>query len=90
MANEEQERGIRPSINPEGWATVRLLDAQNLTTSVTGGMDQLVDLSIEAQVPDMTQDTSVPLSQVEVAEDGSHSRRDSEAPLLRPRLMRSS
>jgi len=43
--------------------------------------------SIETHVPYMRQRISAPLSQVEVAEDFSHNRRDPERPLPRSRLI---
>jgi hypothetical protein len=64
---------------------VHVLDAPDLNATVPGCPDQLVALSIETHVPYLTQDTSVPLSQVEVAEDGSHDTRDPERPVQRQR-----
>ena len=72
MTNKETEQVIRPWANPEERVTVQFLDAPDLNSTVTGGTDQLVDRSIETHVPYMTQDISVPLSQVEVAKDCSH------------------
>jgi hypothetical protein len=87
MTNEEKQTRIRQWIDPEERVTVHFLDAPDLNTTVTGCTDQLVDLSIETHVPFMTQRISVPLSQVEVAEDLSHYTRDPERPLQRQRLM---
>jgi len=87
MTNEEKQTRIRPWIDPEERVTVHFLDAPDLNTTVTGCTDQLVDLSIETHVPYMPQHISVPLSQVEVAEDFSHYTRDPERPLQRQRLM---
>ena len=72
MTNEDKETRIRPWIDPEERVTVQFLDAPDLNATVTDCSDQLVDLSIETPVPHMTQNISVPLSQVEVAEDVSH------------------
>jgi hypothetical protein len=87
MTNEDKQNRIRPWINPEERVTVHFLDAPDLNTIVTGCTDQLVDLSIETHVPYMNQNISVPLSQLEVAEDGSHYTRDPERPLQQHRLM---
>ena len=87
MTNEEKQMRIRPWIDPEERITVQFLDASDLNTIVTNCTDQLVDLSIETHVPYMQQKISVPLSQVEVAEDFSHYTRDPERPLERQRLM---
>ena len=87
MANEEKQKRIRQWIDPEERVTVHFLDAPDLNSTVTNCTEQLVDLSIETQVPHMTQNISVPLSQVEVSEDFSHYTRDPERPLQRQRLM---
>ena len=87
MTNEEKEKRIRQWIDPEERVTVHYLDAPDLNSKVTNCTDQLVDLSIETHVPYMTQNISVPLSQVEVSEDSSHYTRDPERPLQRQRLM---
>ena len=87
MTNEEKQKRIRQWIDPEERVTVHFLDSPNLNTKVTNCSDQLVDLSIETQVPHMAQNISVPLSQVEVSEDFSHYTRDPERLLQRQRLM---
>ena len=87
MTNEEKQKRIRQWIDPEERVTVHYLDAPDLNSKVTNCTDQLVDLSIETHVPYMTQNISVPLSQVEVSEDSSHYTRDPERPLQRQRLM---
>lgn len=87
MTNEEKQKRIRQWIDPEERITVHFLDAPDLNSTVTNCTEQLVDLSIETQVPHMTQNISVPLSQVEVSEDFSHYTRDPERPLQRQRLM---
>lgn len=87
MTNEDKQTRIRPWIDPDERVTVHFLDAPDLNTTVTGCTDQLVDLSIETHVPYLRQHISVPLSQVEVAEDFSHYTRDPERPLQRQRLM---
>jgi hypothetical protein len=87
MTNEDKETRIRQWIDPEERVTVHFLDAPNLNATVTNCTTRLVDLSIETHVPYLTQDISVPLSQVEVAEDFSHYTRDPERPLQRQRLM---
>ncbi len=87
MTNEEKQKRIRLWIDPEERVTVHFLDAPDLNAKVSDCTDQLVDLSIESHVPHMTQDISVPLSQVEVSEDLSHYTRDPERPLQRQRLM---
>ncbi len=65
MTNEEKQKRIRQWIDPEERVTVHFLDSPNLNTKVTNCSDQLVDLSIETQVPHMAQNISVPLSQVQ-------------------------
>ena len=87
MTNEEKQKRIRQWIDPEERITVHFLDAPDLNSTVTNCTEQLVDLSIETQVSHMTQNISVPLSQVEVSEDFSHYTRDPERPLQRQRLM---
>ncbi len=87
MTSEEKQKHIRQWIDPEERVTVHFLDAPNLNATVTGCSDQFVDLSIETHVVHMTQDISVPLSQVEVSEDTSHYTRDPARPLQRQRLM---
>ena len=87
MTNEDKQTRIRPWIDQEARITVHFIDAPALNTIVTNCTDQLVDLSIETHVPYMKQRISVPLSQVEVAEDSSHYTRDPERPLQRQRLM---
>jgi hypothetical protein len=87
MTNEDKEKPIRQWIDPEERVTVHFLDAPDLNTTVTNCTTRLVDLSIETHVPYLTQDISVPLSQVEESEDFSHYTRDPERPLQRQRLM---
>lgn len=87
MTTKEKLECIRPWIDPEERITVHFLDAPDLNTEVTKCTEQLVDLSIETQVPHITQNISVPLSQVEVSEDISHYTRDPERPLQHKRLM---
>jgi hypothetical protein len=87
MTNQEKQTRIRQWIDPEERVTVQFLDALDLNATVANCTTQLVDLSIETHVPYMTQDISVPLSQVEVSEDFSHYTRDPERPLQRQRLM---
>jgi hypothetical protein len=87
MTNEEKQKRIREWIDPEERVTVHFLDAPDLNAEVTNCTDRLMDLSLETHVPYMTQNISVPLSQVEVSEDFSHYTRDPERPLQRQRLM---
>jgi hypothetical protein len=87
MTNAEKEKVIHPWIDPEERVTVHFLDAPDLNSTVTNCTDQLVDLSIETHVSYLRQNISVPLSQVEVAEDFSHYTRDPDRPLQRKRLM---
>ena len=87
MTNEEKETHIRRGINPEERVTVQFLDAPDLNAEVTGSNDASMTLSIETHVPPMQQHISIPLSQVEVAEDVSHYTRDPEQPLQQSRLM---
>jgi len=87
MTNKEKLEGIRPWIDPEERVTVHFLDAPDLNAEVRKCTEHVVDLSIETHVPHMTQDISVPLSQVEVSEDISHYTRDPERTLQHQRLM---
>ena len=87
MTNEEKRKLIDPWIDPAERVTVHFLDARNLIAEVTGTNDQLVDLSIETNVPHMRQTVSVPLSHTEVSEDLGHYTRDPDHPLKRRRLM---
>lgn len=87
MTDEEKEKRIRPWVDPKERITVHFLDVPDLNATVTDCMSQLVDLSIETHVPHLTQQISVPLSQVEVSEDFSHYTRDPERLLQRQRLM---
>ncbi len=87
MTNEEKEKLIRPWIDSEERITVNYLDAPDLNAEVTGCTERLVDLSIETHMTHMKQHLSLPLSQVEVAEDFSHYTRDPERPLQASRLM---
>ncbi len=87
MTNEEKETRIRSWVDSEERITVHVLDPADLNSTVTNYTDQFVDLSVETQVPYMRLRISVPLSQVEVAEDCSRYTRDPERPLSRSRLM---
>lgn len=62
-------------------------DAQDLIAQVTGCSAELVDLSIETNIPHKRQRISVPLRCTEVSEDLGHYTRDPERPLKRRRLM---
>lgn len=87
MTNEDKRKTIIPWIDPEERVTVHFLDEKDLTAEVTGSTEELIDLSIETNVPHIRQRISVPLSRVEVSEDLSHYTRDPERPLKRRRLM---
>lgn len=87
MTNEEKIKKIVEWIDPEERVTVHFLDVQDLTAEVTGCSNELVDLSIETNVPHKRQRISVPLSRTEVSEDLGHYTRDPERPLKRRRLM---
>jgi len=87
MTNEEKQQCIRPWIDPEERVTVHFHDAPDLNAQITNCTEHLVDLSIETHVLYLTQNISVPLSQVTVSEDSSHYTRDPERPLQRHRLM---
>ncbi|MDH5669519.1 MAG: hypothetical protein OEY86_16085 [Nitrospira sp.] len=87
MTNLEKRKQIIPWINPEERVTVHFLDERDLTAEITGSSDELVDLSIQTQVPHMKQRISIPLSHTEVSEDLGHYTRDPERPLKRRRLM---
>ena len=87
MTNEEKRKKIIPWVDPEERVTVHFLDERDLSAEITGTTDQLIDLSIETNVPHMRQQVSVPLSRTEVSEDLGHYTRDPERPLKRRRLM---
>lgn len=87
MTNKEKLECIRPWIDPEERVTVHFLDAEDLNAEVTKCDEHVVDLSIETHVPHITQDISVPFSEVELSEDFSHYTRDPERPLQHQRLM---
>lgn len=72
MANEEKMKTILPWIDPQERVTEHFRDAHDLMAEVTGCNLELVDLSLETQVPHMRQRISVPLSRTEVSEDLSH------------------
>ncbi|HEY5627719.1 MAG TPA: hypothetical protein VIR79_07215 [Nitrospira sp.] len=87
MANEEKVKRIAPWIDPEERVTVHFLDQRDLSAEITSCNYELVDLSIETNVPHMRQQISVPLSRTELSEDLSHYTRDPERPLKHRRLM---
>lgn len=74
-------------VDPEERVTVQFLDVQDLNAEVTGCSDQSVDLAIETHVPHIKQRISLPLTQLEVADDPTHYTRDPDRPLKRRRLM---
>jgi len=87
MTAEEKVRKIAEWIDPDERVTVHFVDAQDLTAEVTGCSPELVDLSIETNIPHKRQRISVPLRCTEVSEDLGHYTRDPERPLKRRRLM---
>lgn len=87
MTNEEKVKKIVQWIDPDERVMVQFLDVQDLNAEVTGCSDQSVDLAIETHVPHVSQRISLPLSQLEVAEDPSHYTRDPDRPLQRRRLL---
>jgi hypothetical protein len=87
MTSEEKIKTIAQWINPDERVTVHFLDATDLTAEVTGCSRELVDLSIETNIPHKRQRISVPLSRTEVSEDLGRYTRDPERPLKRRRLM---
>ncbi|MEP6934088.1 MAG: hypothetical protein ABI988_09135, partial [Nitrospirota bacterium] len=72
MANKEKVKKIALWIDPEERGTVQFLDERDLSAEITDCNYELVDLSIETQVPHMRQRISVPLSPTEVSGDLSH------------------
>lgn len=87
MSNLEKVAVIARWIDPEERVTVQFDDQRDLNAEVTGCSEQLVDLALETDVPHMRQEISLPLSDVELAEDHSHYTRDPERPLKLKRLM---
>lgn len=87
MTNHEKRKRIIPWIDPEERVTVHFLDEKDLNAEVTGTTEELVDLSIETDLPHLRQRISVPLRLTEVSEDLGHYTRDPERPLKHRRLM---
>lgn len=87
MNNVEKAALIRRWIDPEERVSVQFDNVRDLNAEVTGCSEQLVDVSLETDVPHIRQELSIPLSQVEVSEDDSHYTRDPERPLKRKRLL---
>jgi hypothetical protein len=87
MTNQEKQKKIITWIDPEERVTVHFLDDQGLSAEITGCSEELVDLTIETNVPHMKQQISVPLSRTDISEDLSHYTRDPERPLKHRRLM---
>ncbi len=87
MTNHEKRKAIIPWIDPEERVTVHFLDEKDLNAELTGTTEELVDLSIETNVPHMRQRISVPLRLTELSEDLAHYTRDPERPLKHRRLM---
>jgi hypothetical protein len=85
--NKEKAAAIRKWIDPEERVTVQFDDQRDLNGEVTGCSDQLVFLSLETTVPHLKQQISIPLSDVELAQDLSRYTRDPRRPLKRERLM---
>ena len=78
---------IRKWIDPDERVTVQFDDQRDLNAEVIGCSEQLVEISLDTDVPHVKQKLSIPLSQVEVTEDHSHYTRDPDRPLKRKRLM---
>lgn len=86
-SSEEKAARIRKWIDPDERMTVQFDDVRDLNAEVIGCSEQLVEISLETDVPHVKQRLSIPLSQVEVSEDHSHYTRDPHRPLKRKRLM---
>ncbi|HJU04657.1 MAG TPA: hypothetical protein VJ692_05845 [Nitrospiraceae bacterium] len=86
MENEEKARIIKPWINPEERVTVDFENERDLNAEVTGCSAELVDLDLETAFPHLRQPVSVPLGDVEVAEDRSKYTRDPDQPIEHSRL----
>lgn len=80
-------QATRPWINPEERVTVNFLGQNDLNAVVTGCNADLVDLSLETQVPHLKQQISVALHRAEGSEDPSHYTRHPDQPLKHRRLM---
>jgi len=87
LSNEDKPGRIRKWIDPDERVTVQFDDQRDLNAEVIGCSEQLVEISLETDVPHVKQRLSIPLSQVEVSEDHSHYTRDPNRPLKRKRLM---
>ena len=87
MTNHEKRKKIIPWIDPEERVTVHFLDEKDLTAEVTGTSEEMVDLTLETNVPHIKQRISVPLRLAEVSEDLGHYTRDPERPLQYGRLL---
>ena len=86
MDNQEKADLIAPWIDPDERVTVDFEDERDLNAEVTGCTTELVDLSLETNFPHVRQTVSVPLGNVEVAEDRSKYTRDPDKPVQRGRL----
>ena len=86
-SNEQKAAAIRKWIDPEERITVQFDDQRDLSAEVTACTDQVVSLSLDAAVPHMRQQITLPLSALDVSEDFSHYTRDPERPLKRKRMM---
>jgi len=87
MSRTEKAALITPWINPEERITVQFDDQYDINTIVTGCSERLVDLELETNIPHIRQKLSIPLSEVEVAEDPTHYTRDPDKPLQFKRLL---
>jgi len=76
MTNHEKRKRIIPWIDLEERVTVHFLDEKDLNAEVTGTTEELVDLSIETDLPHLRQRISVPLRLTEASEDLGHYTRD--------------
>ena len=86
MDNDEKFRLIKEWIDPEERVTVDFRNERDLNAEITGCNRELVDLALETSVPHYRQDVSIPLGEVDVAEDRTKYTRDPDKPLRRSRL----
>ncbi len=87
MSRADKLALITPWINPEERITVQFDDQRDINSEVIACTEQLVDVALETTVPHLRQKLSIPLSEIEIAEDPSHYTRDPDMPLQFKRLL---
>ena len=86
MENAAKHEKIREWVDPEERVTVDFLDEKELNATVTSCTIEHVNIMIQTHFPHLKQTLSIPLGDVEVAEDRTHYTRDPDKPLRYGRL----